>query len=286
VITQYTLAEVARQNIRLLIAEDNPVNQLVAQTLLKKQGYYADVVNNGSEALEALQRFPYDLVLMDCQMPVMDGFEATAAVRARGSKVLNPNVPIIALTAYAMTGDREQCVSAGMNDYLSKPLKPAELVLILDRWLPKGERTKGQTQSLTPAEVDPVKKVKKALPEAPYSQNSAVPVFDEAELLKRLMNDRDLEKIIVSAFLEDMPQQIDGLKQALAAGDRKLIYRMVHTIKGGSAYLSAQSLRLEAVEAEKLSENGDLESVAAILPRIEVEFNRFKQELAHLDILK
>jgi CheY-like chemotaxis protein len=111
------------RKIRILVAEDNPLNQRVAQAMLRKRGLQADVVANGQEAVNALQTVPYDLVLMDCQMPEMDGFEATRSVRQEGSKALNPSIPIIALTAYAMQGDRERCHS-GRNERLHRKTGP------------------------------------------------------------------------------------------------------------------------------------------------------------------
>jgi signal transduction histidine kinase/CheY-like chemotaxis protein len=134
-ITQHQLLEqdlAARP--RVLLAEDNPVNQKLAVTILRKLGCVADVAASGQEVLEALERIPYRLVLMDCQMPVMDGFEATRRIRAQQDD--RARVPIIALTANAMEGDRERCLEAGMDDYLSKPLKPESLKAILERWLP------------------------------------------------------------------------------------------------------------------------------------------------------
>ena len=115
---------------RILLAEDNAINQLVAIQILKKMGYRADAVADGQEAIKALENIPYDLVLMDCQMPEMDGFEATRAIRK-----MKMEIPIIALTANAMKGDRELCLAAGMNDYLSKPVRSAELASVLERWL-------------------------------------------------------------------------------------------------------------------------------------------------------
>jgi signal transduction histidine kinase/CheY-like chemotaxis protein len=120
---------------RLLMAEDNPINQQVALGLLRRLGYSADVVCNGRQAIAALERERYDLVLMDCQMPEMDGFEATAVIRSTGSRVLDHAVPIVAVTASAMRGDRDVCTAAGMSDYLCKPLRKEELAAVLGRWL-------------------------------------------------------------------------------------------------------------------------------------------------------
>ena len=117
------ISETGKRKIRILVAEDNPVNQKVAQAMLKKMGLRADVVANGQEAVNALQIIPYDLVLMDCQMPEMDGFEATRSIRQEGSKALNPQIPIIAMTAFTMRGDRDKCIQAGMNDFIAKPVQ-------------------------------------------------------------------------------------------------------------------------------------------------------------------
>jgi signal transduction histidine kinase/CheY-like chemotaxis protein len=135
IVTRHTAAEVAQRGVRILMAEDNVINQKVAQSILGKLGCKADVVANGLEAVRALELINYDLVLMDCQMPEMDGFEATAVIRDPDSKILNHKVPVIAMTANAMQGDRERCIEAGMDDYLSKPVKKAELSGILERWL-------------------------------------------------------------------------------------------------------------------------------------------------------
>ncbi len=121
--------------IRILVAEDNPVNQKVAQAMLKKIGLRADVVANGKEAIHALQIIPYNLVLMDCQMPEMDGFEAARVIRQKGSKALNPRIPIIAMTAATMRGDREKCIQVGMSDFIAKPFQKRDLIKTLARWL-------------------------------------------------------------------------------------------------------------------------------------------------------
>jgi len=137
IITRHVLAEATRRNARILLVEDNPTNQKVTQAILKKRGYRVDVAANGLEAINALSRLPYDLVLMDCQMPEMDGFEATTSIRDPASAVLNPQVPIIAMTALAMKGDRERCLDVGMNDYITKPIEPGKLTELVKEWLPE-----------------------------------------------------------------------------------------------------------------------------------------------------
>jgi PAS domain S-box-containing protein len=135
IVTQYSLAELKKQNVRILLAEDNIVNQKVATKFIGKLGYNVDVVSNGKEAVAALSREKYDMVFMDCQMPEMDGYDASGMIRNADSPVLDHLVPIIAMTANAMKGDREKCIKAGMNDYLAKPIKPQHLSDMLDKWI-------------------------------------------------------------------------------------------------------------------------------------------------------
>jgi PAS domain S-box-containing protein len=143
-VTRHSLRDLRAASVRVLLAEDNLTNQQVALGILRKLGLRADVVANGHEAIEALHRAPYDLVLMDVQMPEMDGLDATRAIRADGSGFLNRAVPIIAMTAHAMRGDREECLSAGMNDYIAKPVTPVALSRVLEKWL-AGPGASGRT---------------------------------------------------------------------------------------------------------------------------------------------
>ena len=133
---QTAAANFTDRDVRILVAEDNIVNQKVILGLLKKLGLKADTVANGQETIDALGQIPYDIVLMDCQMPIMDGYEATKLIRTMTSPVLDHAIPIIALTANAMKGDREKCLLAGMDDYLAKPIKPKGLVAALEKWMP------------------------------------------------------------------------------------------------------------------------------------------------------
>jgi CheY-like chemotaxis protein len=139
-VTRHTVAELASRGLRILLAEDNVINQKVAQSILGKLGYKADIAANGREAVQALELVDYDIVLMDCMMPEMDGFAATAVIRDPVSHVRNHTVPVIAMTANAMQGDREQCLAAGMDDYLAKPVKKDDLAAILVKW---GEKAAG-----------------------------------------------------------------------------------------------------------------------------------------------
>jgi PAS domain S-box-containing protein len=133
-VTRYSLLDSEKHSIKILLAEDNPVNQKLALKLFEKFGYKADPANNGYEAIEALKKSPYDIVFMDVQMPEMDGFEATGIIRDPGSGVLDPDIPIIAMTAHAMKGDEQKCIALGMNDYLSKPIEPQILLEKLKHW--------------------------------------------------------------------------------------------------------------------------------------------------------
>jgi CheY-like chemotaxis protein len=134
-VTRHTIREMHRSMVRILLAEDNITNQKVAIGILKKLGLSVEVVANGAEAIGALENTPYDLVLMDCHMPEMDGYEASRHIRSSDSAVLNHDIPIIAMTADAMQGDREKCLEAGMSDYVSKPVSSKELAEVLDKWL-------------------------------------------------------------------------------------------------------------------------------------------------------
>jgi signal transduction histidine kinase/CheY-like chemotaxis protein len=139
IVTKHSISEDKKRKIRILLAEDNMINQQVALNILEKFGYRADAVANGQEAVGALEMIPYDLVLMDVQMPEMDGFEATAEIRNPNSEVIDHDIPIVAMTAHAMKGDREHCLKVGMNDYLTKPVDPRAMLEMLEKWLDFGK---------------------------------------------------------------------------------------------------------------------------------------------------
>jgi PAS domain S-box-containing protein len=250
---------------RILLVEDNLTNQQVAVGILSKMGYIVESVMNGREALISLESVPYDIVLMDVQMPVMDGLEATRHIRDPHSAVINHNIPIIAMTARALQGDREACLKAGMNDFVPKPIEPKALAAALENWV---QSHKGEPVSHDQAE----EMVQPSAPPQP-------PVFDYATLLNRLMDDQDLVDTVIAAFLEDIPQQIEALKSALRIGDVKTSERQAHSIKGASANIGAEALRQVAYEMEKSARAGNLDGVQQQMESLITQFDHLKTAL-------
>jgi len=265
IVTYHTIREMRRGAVRILLAEDNITNQQVAVGILKKLGLRADAVANGAEAVKALETLPYDLVLMDMQMPEMDGIEATREIRNPQSAVRNHQIPIIAMTAHALHGDREKCIEAGMNDYLTKPIFPQALADALEKWLPRETKVSG-LQALGDAKDRT----------SVTAREQEIPVFDKAGMMVRLMDDEDLARTVVGGFLEDIPRQIEVLKGCLEAGDAPRAERQAHSIKGASANVGGAALSAVAFEMEKAGKTGNLEAVAARLPELETQFARLK----------
>ncbi|MEN6624724.1 MAG: response regulator [Candidatus Sumerlaeia bacterium] len=257
-VTRHTIAEARKHRVRVLLAEDNITNQLVALKILEKLGYRAEAVANGKEAITALSTIPYDIVLMDCQMPEMDGLEATQWIRGGISGVLNPGVPIIAMTAHAMKGDRERCLAAGMDDYLSKPVQPAEMAAALERWLNKAEATGGHAR---PA-------VQNA------DTNGPAVTFDRASFMERMMGDEDMARELIATFLGDMKDQFQELAAAVAADNCEQVQRQAHKIKGASANLSAIAMRNTARSIEAAAKSNDPDEARALMPRLVECFNQ------------
>ena len=283
IVTRHAIREMRRGSLRILLAEDNITNQQVALGILKKLGIHADAVANGVEALSALESNPYDLVLMDVQMPMMDGLEATGHIRDPQSAVQNHGVPIIAMTAHAMQGDRERCLEAGMNDYVTKPVSPQALAEALARWLPGEDAARptkptAGSKATAPDAAAPAAAAPAAA--APAAADAAeTPVFDRAGLLTRLMDDEDLARAVVDGFLEDIPRQIEALRTYLDAGDIEGSVRQAHTIKGASANVGGESLRAAAFEMEKAAKAGDFADAMARLPDLESRFARLKESM-------
>jgi PAS domain S-box-containing protein len=253
---------------RILLAEDNITNQQVAIGILKKLGLRADAVANGAEAVTALQNIPYDLVLMDVQMPEMDGIEATRRIRDPQSPVQNHDVVIVAMTAHALQGDKERFVEAGMNDYLSKPVSPKALAGVLEKWLT--EKAEDRRDASVAVAVD------QTVVDAKDSQKTTTLIFDKAGFLDRVMGDQDLAREVLDAFCADMPRLIEELAGAVAAGEGPLIVRQAHTIKGAAANVGAETLRGVALQMEQAGKADDRETMGMLLPQLKIAFESAK----------
>jgi len=245
------------RDARILVAEDNATNREVALAQLRKLGYTASAVTNGAEAVEAVRQQGYDLVLMDCEMPMMDGFEATR--RIRGS--LQSHIPIVAATADAMPEDRHRCLSAGMNDYITKPVELGALEEVLAKWLS------------VPRVADTV-----PMPGQPPG-DGALNTFDPDALLRRLMGDRYMAGIVLKGFLQDVPTQLNNLRARLEEADASGVRMQAHALKGASATVAAEGLCAIAGAMERTGSTGGLDQCTDLLAHAVDEFDRLRNTL-------
>jgi len=248
------------ENVKILVAEDNSTNRLVLRSILGKLGYTAYMVTNGCEALRALQSDRYDLMLLDCQMPEMDGYEVAQHIRDERSAVYDPRLPIIALTAHAMQGEKERCIEAGMSDYLSKPVRPQSLREMIERWVPAG---KGADRDRKTAR----------------GTDKGTSVFDYQNLIHLLGDSGGSAGHVCRSFLSDMAVQVDILKKALVEKDIEGARRSIHTIKGSAAQIFAGILFNASANTEKLIINGDFVSALDTLPLLERHCKELKDAM-------
>ncbi len=257
----------ATSDIRILVAEDNFVNQRIALKQLKKLGYSADAVSNGNEVLSALQRVPYDIIIMDCQMPEMDGYEVTRRIRQSGSDSyihLKSAPYIIALTANAMQGDRERCLSLGMNDYLTKPLHLHELEAVLQRALMQIQPAPRSGPAAAREEPDPEKLDRT--------------VIDGLKELREPGQPDPLRELI-ELFLKDIQPRLASMGQAAASGDLAKLASASHTLKGSASNLGARRLSALCATLEKLAKAGDAAKASETLVAVAAEFADVRQLL-------
>ena len=279
-VTRHTVAEHV-QHRRILVVEDNIVNQKLVVRMVEKLGYKPDVVENGQEALTALMKGDYAAILMDCQMPIMDGFETTRCIREREASVASrdspdgntnrsdtvpqstPHIPIIAVTANAMQGDRERCLATGMDDYLAKPIKLDELRSALARWIstPPDVMVPGK-QDHIPTTVDPTRGI-----------------FDPAKMYRNIGGDNELFTQLVRLFLDRHQTMLADIRRALADADSIAVERMAHTFKGTAGNLCASEVALTAGRLEAVGRLNALRDAPPVYAQLELEVARLVRVL-------
>jgi CheY-like chemotaxis protein len=248
--------------LRVLVAEDNAMNRKVAVGLLERRGHRVIAVADGRQALAAVEQEAFDVVVMDVQMPNMDGFETTVAIRAREERS-GRHVPIIALTAHAMTGDRERCLRAGMDGYVSKPVEADELFATIERFTaPAGEAE-------TSAVLAP-----------------AATVLDREAVYRRIGNDVELLLEAIATFREESTELMGSLREAVEHRDAELVGRVAHSLKGALATLAASPAADAALRIEKMGRSGDLSGVDEARASLEFEMTRLRDELNTLSELR
>jgi two-component system sensor histidine kinase/response regulator len=298
-ITRHILSEHRRSGLRILLAEDNPINQKLAVVLLQKAGFSVDAVENGLEAFESIKSNTYNAVLMDVQMPEMDGFEATRHIRTweidRGR-----HIPIIAMTAHAMQGDREKCLQAGMDDYISKPIETRVLFSVLDRWMESlpldGQTSRAEVQDYSTSgdlfapeleegwfgESQPTespKDVKVAPFVMPPPDENILPI-DFVDALPRFDNDREFMFEMCADYREHLPGRLIEMQAALEKSDATSLCRQAHNLKGISLNFSAKPIADVALILEEISQREDLTHAPELVDRLEQEVKRLEEYLA------
>lgn len=239
----------------LLIVDDNETNRIVAVQMLRKLGLSADTAEHGAAAIQQLKRAHYDLVLMDCQMPVLDGYAATEQIRAGACGEALRKLPIIAMTANAVAGDRERCLEAGMNDYLAKPVAFDALRAVLQDWL-----SQVQGQSAAPGIVESESSVSIS----PVMHVDSTATYEQAAVLAQCGGDKQLSQIIIHAVLADMPRLLDDLAAAQASGNLADQQRFCHTLKGLAGQIGGATLKTLALDAEQAVKRGEALPVASV----------------------
>jgi two-component system, sensor histidine kinase and response regulator len=250
---------------RVLLAEDNQVNQEVALAMLQNLGLGYEVVTNGADALEILQKQSFDLILMDCQMPIMDGFQATVAIRQQEQQG-SQHIPIVALTANAISGDRERCLACGMDDYLSKPFTQEQLANLLAQWLPSHS-------AVIQTDTTPVRTETAPLP----PQELDLRAIENLRTLRAGL----LVKVL-AAWLQESPGLLTQMQQAVREQDSALLLRAAHSLKNSAANLGARALSQLCLQIEQQARQGITQGLQNLMVEIEYRFMLTKDEIVHL----
>jgi len=272
-VTKHSIADEQRQTLWILLVEDYPTSQRIAEKNITQAGFNLILAQNGKEAVDIFKTRGFDLILMDIQMPVMDGYEASRRIRdlekqLAGSDSILKRIPIIAMTAHAISGIRDKCFQAGMDDYISKPLRRDELIAIVDKWtLSKTEKTR----VLLKTEPQPQKE---------ESRLDADDPIDLEKALKEFENDQAFFKEVLGEFIQTVGEQIPKIQQAIASKDADTLKQEAHSIKGGSANLRAYELSKAAGALEDMGKTNYFEHSQAALGIFEKAYSRLKHYIS------
>ena len=271
-VTRHTIAEENREKIQILLVEDYPTNQRVAMKHLQGAGYQVDLAEDGRQAVESYKRNDYNLILMDIQMPVMDGYEATRRIRKVEEQILSErsedsvqtlnHVPIIAMTAHAIEGYEERCLGVGMDDYITKPLRKKDLFAIVDKW----------TKTIDDFRL----KIDDRESETDNNQSNKPAPMNFERAIKEFDGDKEFLVEILEGFLENVGTQIGTIRQAISDGDAETVRREAHSVKGGAANLIADKLSKVAFELENIGKSGLLEGSIEVVEKLEKEFHHLE----------
>ncbi|MBC7983499.1 MAG: response regulator [Candidatus Obscuribacterales bacterium] len=279
IITRHQLRALrAREQSHLLLVDDNLVNQKVAKALLERMGYRVDLTGNGEEALAAWESTRYDAILMDCQMPVMDGYEATREIRRRehGGR----HIPIIAVTAHAMAGAAEECFAAGMDAYQSKPLDRNLLQQCLQKWL---DASTDNVATVAQASSETVNAIisREVTPTLTPPPSAVAEPVDWNKIDETCDGDVEFALELASTFAESGEQSLQQIKEALAANDLTAAQRAAHSLKGASGSIGANVVRAVAADLEIAAKRGDASTAALLFDALRSEISRANQFLSH-----
>ena len=289
-VTRHSMAEnQSTFQKRILVAEDTLLNQEVAREMLDSFGCHVDIVENGLKAVEAAKDGRYDLIFMDCQMPEMNGYEATKAIREKEkAQPQRQRIPIVALTAHAMKGDRERCLAAGMDDYITKPIKQEDMSAILDRWLPdtsSGSRSIDEEPVLKEALMhrpeEDLQSVSSADSEvlSPTEDNSIDPkALDSIRALQK-EGSPDIVHKIIYLYLEESPEIMQNIVEGASTGDGDAVRQAAHKLKSYSANVGATHLAALCKDLEEMGRTNTMQEAPKTVSRIEAEYDAVKQAL-------
>lgn len=250
---------------RVLVAEDNYVNQQVAREILQGFGCIVTVVSDGEQAVQMCGAETYDIIFMDCQMPRMDGFESTGVIRQKEGA--DRHTPIVAMTAHAMKGDRERCLAAGMDDYVSKPVDPQSVLNVLRRWVGHADGESRRQQESAREEA------------AKEAQQETSPIFSTRQAIWVTGGKLGMFKRISAVFLQHMPARLHELDDAFDKGDRESVHRLAHSIQGAASSVGGSRVHDLAVEIESRAKSDGLESVSGLVSDLKVEFDELRKLL-------